>query len=77
MDEIIKHPEFISYNEKNKSLEFVRKMLDNTLVAVRVSLANELKVKTLYPINKIKKEKLKEHSFKPKLQYYYLLLLFA
>lgn len=63
IDKIIKNPEFISFDSKNNLLEFVRKMLDDTLVAVRVSLSKELKVKTMYPINSTKKKKLKAKSF--------------
>ncbi|MBQ7890985.1 MAG: hypothetical protein IJO78_05185 [Erysipelotrichaceae bacterium] len=67
LDDIIQNPEFIVYDSKNNSLEFVKKLLDNTLVAVRVADCLELKVKTLYPINDIKKDKLKKKSFTYKL----------
>lgn len=63
---IIQNPDFICFNEKNKSLEFVKRMVDNTLVAVRVSQSNELKIKTLYPINDTKKEKLKAKAYRKK-----------
>ena len=66
IDTIIREPDFISFNENNRSLEFVKRITDNTLVAVRVSQSRELKVKTLYPINDTKKEKLKAKAYKVK-----------
>ena len=63
IDKIIKNPEFISYDPKNNSLEFVKKMLDDTLVAVRVSASTDLKIKTIFPINEAKKTKLRNRSF--------------
>lgn len=57
--DIIKNPEFISSNQKNNSLEFIKTLSDHTLVAVRVSNSKELKVKTMYPINQTKKNRLK------------------
>ena len=66
IDTIIREPDFISFNENNRSLEFVKRITDNTLVAVRVSQSRELKVKTLYPINDTNKEKLKAKAYKVK-----------
>lgn len=63
---IIQEPEFISFNENNRSLEFVKHITDDILVAVRVSQSKELKIKTLYPINDKKKEKLKIRAYKVK-----------
>lgn len=63
INEIINNPDFISLNDKNNSLEFVKKLDDNTLIAVRISSSKEFKIKTLYPISATKKAKLKEKSF--------------
>lgn len=60
LDNIIKNPEFIYKDEKNNSLLFVKRMIDNTLVAVRISESSNLKVRTMYPINDSKKNRLKK-----------------
>ena len=57
--DIIANPEFISFNTKNASLEFVKFISENTLVAVTISTSEELKVKTMYPISLEKYLKLK------------------
>ena len=59
LEDIIKNPEFIAIDSKNNSLEFIKKITENVLVAVRVSNSKELKIKTLYPINDKKKNRLK------------------
>ena len=57
--DILIQPEFISIDNKNNSLLFIKKMIDNTLVAVRITNKKELKVRTMYPINESKKLRLK------------------
>lgn len=64
IDEIIKSPDFISFNGDNKSLEFVKCLTDATLVAITISDKGELKVKTMFPINTSKKIKLQKKSFR-------------
>lgn len=59
IDQILKYPELISNNTNNNSLEFVKRMTDNTLVAVRLSPSKELKIRTMYPITNAKKNRLK------------------
>lgn len=56
---IIANPDFITRDNKNNSLQIIKRMNDNVLIAVRISKSNELKVKTIYPINETKYNKLK------------------
>lgn len=64
MSNVISSPDFISLDSKNNSLLFVKKLIDNTLVAVRTSDSNDLKIKTMYPINSVKYERLKKGKLK-------------
>lgn len=64
IDVILSSPDFICKDKKNNSLEFVKKLEDNILVAVRVSNSEYLKLKTLYPINNVKYDKLKARALK-------------
>lgn len=59
---IVSNPDFISENKKNNSLQIVKKMEDNVLVAVRISSGPILKIKTIYPINETKYNKLKTNK---------------
>ena len=62
LSDIINNPDFISVNSINNSLEFVKTLDDHTLVAVRISNSKELKVRSMYPINNAKKERLKNKN---------------
>lgn len=55
---IVSNPDFIVIDKNKNSMEFIKTLSDNILVAARLSIYGELKVKTLYPINKSKKNKL-------------------
>ena len=59
---IVSNPDFISEDKKNNSLQIVKKMEDNVLVAVRISSGPILKIKTIYPINETKYNKLKTNK---------------
>ena len=54
LSSIIKKPDLTFYNEKNKSLEFYKKIGDNICVAVRINYGKVLKVKSWYPVNNTK-----------------------
>lgn len=66
MDDIVIQPDFICHDDRNNSLLFVKKMLDDTLVAVRISQATSLKVRTMYPITKAKRSHLLKKSITTK-----------
>lgn len=52
---IIKNPDETFYNEKNKGLEFYKKVDGMVVVAVRINFGEILKIKSFYPpVNKNK-----------------------
>lgn len=55
---IITAPDFIVIDNKRKGIEFIKTLNDNVLIAVRLSSSSELKIKSLYPINEVKRKKL-------------------
>lgn len=63
---ILQEPDCICKNEKNNSLEVIKKFGDNILIAIRISESKTLKIRTLYPINQTKYNKLKSMSLNKK-----------
>lgn len=63
LEEIISSPDYVYYDVDKKGLKFFKNVRGNILVAVRISPANELKVRSFYPVtqtkidNRKKKEK--------------------
>lgn len=51
---IIKDPDDTFYNEKNKGLEYYKKIDDMIVVAIRINFGTVLKIKSFYPANKNK-----------------------
>lgn len=47
ISKILKTPDFICKNDKNNSMELIKRMSNNILVAIRISPSKELKMKTL------------------------------
>ncbi|MCI8352423.1 MAG: hypothetical protein HFJ58_02205 [Clostridia bacterium] len=47
---IIKEPDFIGFNNSNNSIQYVKKLEDTTLVAVRISYKGALKLRTVFPL---------------------------
>lgn len=62
LSKIIKNPDFITEDNKNNSLQIVKKIEDNILIAVRISNGPILKIKTIYPINETKYSRLMSNS---------------
>lgn len=58
IQDIVSNPDFIVIDQKRKGMEFIKKINNDVLVAARLSNSNELKIKSLYPINATKKDKL-------------------
>ena len=58
VDVIVKNPDFIVIDEKKKGIEFIKTLDDNVLVVARITISTEMKIKSLYPINESKKQKL-------------------
>ena len=65
LEKIIKEPDDTFYNEKNKGLEFYKKIDDLIVVAVRINFGTVLKIKSFYPANKNKLNN--RHSKKEKM----------
>ncbi len=57
IDSIIKNPDGVNVDYKKSRIEFVKKLDDNVLVAVRISDKKTMKVKLMYPISKEKYQK--------------------
>ena len=66
LEEIIKSPDYVFYNEITLGLEYYKKLNENILIAVRISDGKELKVRSVYPVsqNKIENRKKKEETLK-------------
>lgn len=62
LEKIIKDPDYVYYDVNKKGLEYYKNIKENTLVAIRISNGNELKVRSVYPVTetKIKNRKKKE-----------------
>ncbi len=54
--EIIKSPNVIGVREKDNSIQFIKEMDDNVLVAVRLNTKGNLSFRTMYPITNSQKE---------------------
>lgn len=48
--EIIKNPDYVGFNEDNSSIQYVKKITDTTLVAVKISNKGSLKLRTVFPL---------------------------
>lgn len=48
--EIISNPDYIGFNESNNSVQYVKKLEDTTLIAVRISYKGALKLRTVFPL---------------------------
>lgn len=55
--EIIKNPDFIGFNDSNNSIQYVKKLEDTTLVAVRLSYRGSLTLRTVFPLTEYKLKK--------------------
>jgi len=52
--QIINNPEYVGYNEKNNGIEYIKKLDDLTLVAVRLKSSGDLFLRSVYPISEVK-----------------------
>lgn len=55
--EIIKHPDYIGFNESNNSIQYVKQLEDTTLVAVRISYKGSLRLRTVFPLTQFELDK--------------------
>ncbi len=61
---IVSNPDFIVIDNTKKGINIIKKINDTVLIAIRISNSNELKIKTLYPINETKRNKLYKNKTK-------------
>lgn len=52
--EIINNPDYIGFNVNNNSIEYIKKIDDLTLVAVRLKQKDDLFLRSVYPITESK-----------------------
>lgn len=66
LEEIIQNPDYVFYDKAKKGLEYYKEVNKNILVAVRINNGKELKVKSIYPVEKekIENRKKKEEQMK-------------
>lgn len=66
LEEIIQNPDYVFYDKSKQGLEYYKKINSNILVAIRVNDGRELKVKSIYPVEKekIENRKKKEEQMK-------------
>ena len=66
LEDIIQNPDYVFYDKSKAGLEYYKNIRGNILVAVRVEPGNELRVKSVYPVEqeKIENRKRKEEQMK-------------
>ena len=66
LEEIIQNPDYVFYDKSKQGLEYYKQININVLVAVRVNNGRELKVRSVYPVEKekIENRKRKEEQMK-------------
>ena len=52
--EIIKSPDYVGFNSNNNSIEYIKKIDDITLVAIRLKTNGDLFLRSIYPISESK-----------------------
>lgn len=64
--QIISNPDYIGFNKTNNSVQYIKKLEDTTLVAVRISYKGSLRLRTIFPISEVKLNKsIKSSEFIP------------
>ena len=51
---IINNPDYVGYNKNNNSIEYIKRIDELTLVAIRIKQKGDLFLRSLYPISQIK-----------------------
>lgn len=66
LESIIQSPDYVYYNSETQGLEYYKNLPNNVVIAVRISDGNELKVRSIYPVEpvKIENRKKKEEQIK-------------
>ena len=62
---IIQQPDYVGYNHKNDGIEYIKRIDELTLVAVRLKQNGDLYFKSIYPISEVKlKNKILSKEYK-------------
>ena len=56
LEYIIEEPDLVYYNEKKATIEYYRELGKDISIRIRVDLGNELRMKTMFPVEKDKLE---------------------
>ena len=68
---IIKKPDYVGHNKKNNSIEYIKRMDELTLVAVRLKQKGNLFFRSIYPISEVKlKNKILSKEYKKNIKRY-------
>lgn len=51
---IINEPDYVGYNTNNNSIEYIKRLGDLTLVAIRIKPKGDLFLRSIYPISEVK-----------------------
>ena len=51
---IIHNPDYVGYNKKNNSIEYIKRIDEMTLVAIRIKPKGDLFLRSIYPISEVK-----------------------
>ncbi len=51
---IIQNPDYVGYNSNNNSIEYIKRIDELTLVAIRLKLKGDLFLRSVYPISEAK-----------------------
>lgn len=52
--QIISNPQYVGHNKKNNSVEYIKRIDDLTLVAIRLKNDGDLFLRSIYPISEVK-----------------------
>lgn len=74
LQDIIQHPSYVFYNQKENGLEFYKKVIEDVTVVVRITGKKKLYLATIYPSSstKLKNRKIKEIELDNELMEKYL-----
>lgn len=62
LNKLVSSPDFVVVNNKNQSMNFVKKLSENVLIAISINVKKELRVKTVFPISNIRYQAIKNKS---------------
>lgn len=62
---ILNNPDYVGYNKNNNSIEYIKRIDELTLVAIRIKQKGDLFLRSIYPISEVKlKNKILSKEYK-------------